>query len=437
MKSARTPSIPKPPLQWLVSLALLATPAVTVGMAAARDGSALLACAAVAELLGAVLLVRHRAVWRPPASASLTILYLMAVGWLWLATSEPGDAFGRLARGGLLFVSVGLLIGHDLNRTGLEPRRQAMISARRLLSRTRWPHHAGAMAELPEVQALRLALRDDPAPAVELLADPRPEVRIAALLALESRPYWRDGEGEMVLATVEDAVETEVRAAGIRALRHVGDARIVADLTAYLGDRSPEVRVAALSSLLGTRRDRWPQVRDAIRDVLADPTSSLGDSDLSSYGRLSPLAVCDLANWASEPEPLAGRSARALVGHYRQELEYGDSPALPPELARQVTDSGTPAALRVDLAHLLRDLGYLTPDLLDRMTDIDQPGPLRLLAAELLLAWNPQNPDAIDVLRGLGRQSNRETALVIARLVPQVRPRPARHADPRDGQTRG
>ena len=59
----------------------------------------------------------------------------------------------------------------------------------------------------------------------------------------------------------------------------------------------------------------------------------------------------------------------------------------------------------------------MTPELLDRMTDSDQPGPLRVLAAEILLGWNPSNADAIDVLRGLGRQANRETALVIARLL--------------------
>jgi hypothetical protein len=59
----------------------------------------------------------------------------------------------------------------------------------------------------------------------------------------------------------------------------------------------------------------------------------------------------------------------------------------------------------------------LTPELLDRMTNSDQPGPIRLLAAEALLAANPNDSDGIDVLRGLGRQSNREMILAIARIL--------------------
>ena len=47
----------------------------------------------------------------------------------------------------------------------------------------------------------------------------------------------------------------------------------------------------------------------------------------------------------------------------------------------------------------------------------DAPGPVRLLAAEALLAANPADTDGLDVLRGLGRQSNREIALALARVL--------------------
>ena len=51
------------------------------------------------------------------------------------------------------------------------------------------------------------------------------------------------------------------------------------------------------------------------------------------------------------------------------------------------------------------------------MTDADQPGPVRLLAADIMLKDDPTDGSALDVLRGLGRQSNRDTALAIARIL--------------------
>ena len=73
--------------------------------------------------------------------------------------------------------------------------------------------------------------------------------------------------------------------------------------------------------------------------------------------------------------------------------------------------------LRVELAALLRDSRLLPPELLDRMTDADQPGPVRLMAVEIVLAQDPTDASAVDVLKGLGRHPNRESALAIARLL--------------------
>jgi hypothetical protein len=51
------------------------------------------------------------------------------------------------------------------------------------------------------------------------------------------------------------------------------------------------------------------------------------------------------------------------------------------------------------------------------MTDPDQPSPVRLIAVEVMLAADPEDVTALDVLRGLGRQQNRETGLAIARVL--------------------
>jgi hypothetical protein len=133
--------------------------------------------------------------------------------------------------------------------------------------------------------------------------------------------------------------------------------------------------------------------------------------------RLPAVAVCDLTGWAAESSPLAERSVHSLLKHYSQLLKAGREPQLASDLGAQVTEPQTPALLRVELAQLLRDHGALTHELLDRMTDPDQPSAIRLLAVGILLKEEPHDPGALDVLRGLGRQSNRDTAVAIGRIL--------------------
>ena len=315
-------------------------------------------------------------------------------------------------------VAVGILIRHDLIRTGVGPRRQAVAICRGMRSRSHWPQDPEAVAALPEVRALAGAIRDDPGPAIELLmADNRPQVRTAAFAALQGRETWRPAEAAAVLDVVRRTQEPAVRAVGVAALAGAGDAGSLAGLAGFLRDPVPEVRQAAAESLLAAGSDHWPVVRELVRDALADPALAADGSLPGAAGRLPPLAVCDLTAWASEVDPLAHRSIRTLIGHYAVVLRAGIQPELAGELSQGVIDPNTPPALRVELAGLLRALGMIPPELLDRMTDVDQPSPIRLLAAEILLAADPENPDATDVLRGLGRQSNRETALAVARLL--------------------
>lgn len=401
----------------IVSVLVLAAPACVLGFAAARYHSPLLASGAVAELLGGLLFVRYQAAWRPPASASVALLYIMALGWLWFATRTAPDAFAHASRGFFLVAVVGLVVGHDLIRTGLEPRRRAQKLCRRLANRSHWPATLGEFPELPEVRALAGVVREDAGPVIGLFEHTRAEVRAAALLTLRDRPYWRPGESAAVVRAIKAAPEPAVRAAGLTALSSATDPVVLGVVAGFLRDPAAEVRQAAIESLLAGGEAKWPAARDMIRDALANPNPAADAAVAATAGRLPAMAVCDLAVWACEPEPLASRAVRTLIAHFTHVLRTQDVPELPAELGRQIVDPQTPPALRVELAGLLRGLGLLTPALLDRMSDADQPGPVRLLAAEEILRHDPSDAEALDVLRGLGRQSNRDTAMAIARLL--------------------
>src|SRR5205823_1531436 len=83
---------------------------------------------------------------------------------------------------GVLFISLALLIvGHDLFRTGAEPRRRARKWCARLQARERWPADLMEIRFLPEVLGLRDAAAIEPGPVFDLFRDPRPEVRAAAV----------------------------------------------------------------------------------------------------------------------------------------------------------------------------------------------------------------------------------------------------------------
>jgi len=400
-----------------VSLTLLALPVAVLGAVAARSQSVSLAIGALAVTLAAALCVRERAVWRPPVSGTVIILYLLALGWLWVATHETADRFARVGRGLFLFVAVGLLAVHDLTRTGVEPRRRARRLNHRLQTRARWPRTPAEFLDLPEVKALRVVARDDPALVFELLEDRRAEVQMAGMAALQGRPYWRWAEAAVVLRVARGPVPGEVRVLAVSALASGTTLDLLDGVCEFLRDPLPDVRAEAVAALLRGGEGRWAVVRGAMRRMLADPVFASDGALPGAAGRLSPLAVCDLTGWAAEPQPLGERAVRTLVDHYHTLLAGGGLPALPSELGRLVTDSATPGVLRVELAALLRAARLLPPDLLDRMTDADQPSAVRLLAVEIILAQDPTDSSAADVLKGLGRHPNRESALVIARLL--------------------
>lgn len=411
------PRYHRSPAARAASALILIGPATTLVFLGVRSGSLELVGGGIAALIGAAAQLRHPAVWRPPASGAVILLYLVAFGWSWVQTKGTTDPLALAVRGGLLVASVVLLAAHDLHRTGAEPRRRATRLCRALQARTQWP---GAFADargLPEVRALREAAAADPGPVFKLLRDHRPEVRAAGFAALEGRRAWRPRECVALLAAAQKTAEPGVRAVAVSALAGAADAQTLGGLAAFLRDPAPEVRRAAAAACVDSAGRKWAFVRDAVRTALADPKLSADGPLAGSAGHLSAAALCDLTTWAAEGEPLGGRAVRTLVEHYADILQTAGDYDLVIDLSRQVTDPATPAALRVELAGLLRGLGLLTPELLDRMTNADQPGPVRLLAAEALLAADPTDPDGLDVLRGLGRQSNREMALAIARIL--------------------
>jgi len=400
-----------------LSLAILFAPPLALGVASLQYRSPLLFVGAIAVLLMACLLIRAREIWRPPASGLAIILYAMALGWLWLATGGATDNGLRLLRGGMILLAIGLFAIQDVTKTGVEPRRRARSLTQKLLVRLRWPNNVSEYESIPEVGRLHSAVRVDPSLAFVLVEDRRPDVQLAGLMALQGRHYWRWDEASVVLKAARLSSSPAVRALALNALHKAAGAEFLRGVTPFLKDSSPDVRQAAVETLLSEGEQRWSFIRGAIRDALSDAALVSDGALPGAAGRLPAVAVCDFTGWAVEPAPLAERAVRTLLAHYDAALQDPDQPTLPAELCRQITEEATPAVLRVELAHLLRKRRKIPAEQLDRMTDADQPGPIRLLGAEILLANDPADQSGLDVLRGLGRQSNRDTALAIARIL--------------------
>lgn len=404
------------PLVRFGHFALLLLPAALLLVLAWHNASLVLAVVSLLTLIAAIVLASGPIAWRPPTSTPVTLLYSVSLVVVWYFTQSSLDAFTHLTRGTLLIGIVFLLASHDLFRSGAEPRRRARKWCERLQARRDWPSEIGEIRHLPEVFALRDASANEPGPVFELLEHPRAEVRAAAFAAFIGRPAWRPREVAALLDAAKKMPETSVRTMAMAALSGINDPAVVAGLAEFFKDPSPEVRAAAVWASLADGGQNWATVRDAVRATLADRAST--DVALpGAAGSLPVIAICDLSAWASEPEPLGSRCVRTLIDHYSHLLQTTGDYDLITDLSNQVLDPTTATVLRVELANLLRNLGLLTPELLDRMSNADQPGPVRLLAAEAMLTIDPWHPDGLDVLRGLGRQPNREMALAIAGIL--------------------
>ncbi len=400
----------------VASLSLLLLPCTLLGGLGYRTDLLPLYAGAGVQAVFALTFLRAHPVWRPPVSASLIILYLIALAWLWLPTRSSSDWAIHLGQSVLLLVAVALAAIHDLVRTGAEPLRRSNKWCGRLATRAQWPLQLTDCRTLPEVVVLRSAALDEVRPVLALLADPRPEVQCAALGVLEYRQQWQPGEAELVMKTARESIEPVVRAAAVYAMAAVDSADLVGGLARLLRDPTAEVRAAAAEVLLWDIETRWPFAREGVRESLADPRLA-NEGPLFTSGRLPTAAMADLIAWAEEHAPLAPRAIFTLIEQYHRDLTSYDRPELASQLAATMFDPNTSPTLRVELAALLRDHDMLSVDLLDRLTNVNQPGPIRLFAAEQMLRLNLHDPDGVDVLRGLARQPNRDMALSVAGVV--------------------
>jgi hypothetical protein len=354
--------------------------------------------------------------WRMPLGPSLIALYVIALGWMWLGTATFTDWFTHLAQSVLLVVPLLVFARQMLNESGATALRRGRMLADRLAQRQDWPHDLTACRSLPEVKALREALHGDASPALALMSHKRPEVRIAALAALEFRQNWHPGQAELVLHVAQHAPEPPVRAAAITALANLDDRAMIEVLAEFLRDPSWEVRRAATEALLWDSERRWNWVRHAVRRCLGDPALQ-EDGPLRSEGQpLTSEAVADLTAWAAEKGILGMRAALTLGAHYSRSLSERPDPALVGELGRQLDNAQTAPALRMELANLLQQHQLLDRDVLQRLLEPSNPAPLRLLSVEALLA-DGEHPEAVTALHELARLPNREIALATADVV--------------------
>ena len=400
-------------------LALLLLPMLVLMIAGQRlQGVAglILGLGALFQAMGCALALWTRGMGREPLGPAMIMLYVIGLSWLLLGAASTSDWFLHLAQAALLVIPVFTFGVQCLRDSGATTMRWARQLAARLAARRDWPANLMECRLLPEVKALREALHIDATPALALLANPNPPVRVAALAALEFRPNWRPGQPQVVLQLAQRAPEPEVRAAAINALANVEDRLLVEALAELLRDPAPLVRQTAVEALLWDCEQRWEWVRHQVRQALANPALQ-NDGPLKLNGPpLTPEALVDLRAWTAEKGILAMRSSLTLGVCYGKQLASGAAPELVASLRKQVLEPATPSLFRLELTRLLHEHQELTRDDLKRLLDPAMPAPVRLIAANALLAVE-SSPEATATLHDLARLPNREIALATAEVV--------------------
>jgi HEAT repeat protein len=389
------------------------------------------------QLLACGLSLFGRQGWREPTSAAIIMLYVIALSWMVLGATGSYDWFLHLAQSILLVVPLVYFAVHCLMESGAPAMRRARHLAYRLAHRLDWPEKLQDCRLLPEVKALREAVHLDASPVLELLADPRPQVRVAALAALEFRQNWRPGQPHIILQLAQHAVEPELRAAAINALANVEDRHTIEVLAEFLQDSSRLVRQTAAEALLWNTEQNWQWIRLAVRRALG-ASSCQDDGPLRHEGEpLTAEAVADLTAWSSEKGIQSLRAALTLGRHYLRVLSLNPNAKLIEKLRSQLADGHTPSLLRLELARVLYAHRELNADLLRQLMDSSNPAPLRLIVVEAMLEQG-SSAEAVAALRELGRMPNREIALGIAQVaqrrlgmdlgLPRDRPLPPLHS---------
>ncbi|HVS34787.1 MAG TPA: HEAT repeat domain-containing protein [Gemmataceae bacterium] len=422
MRNRNTPGPAPKPASFLLRFlrgAILLLPAALLAAGAVRSNgiaALLLGLGALFQFLACGLAFVSRQGWREPVGPAVIMLYVIALSWMLMASVGRDDWFLHTCEATLLVTPLAFFAVQCLRESGAPTLRRARALASQLARRVEWPADLDACRLLPEVKALREALHVDAGPALELLTNLRPQVRVAALAALEFRQNWRYGQAELVLNAARRAIEPEIRAAAVYALANRDDREIVEGLAEFLYDPSHGVRQAATEALLWNTEHRWAWVRAAARRCLSDPACA-DDGPLRHEGRqLTAEAVSDMTAWAGEKGLLAVRAALTLGVHFGQVLAAGRDLDLVTKLIRDLTNPHTSAVLRLELARVLYQHRELDAEVMRRLLTVSTPAPVRLMAAEALLAEGA-SPEAVAALHDLARLPNREIALATADVV--------------------
>jgi hypothetical protein len=364
------------------------------------------------------MLMAFQRTFAPPLAPSVLVTYTVGAGWMWfgLPRVEAKDWFLHVVHAILLIGPVGLVAFYTIMQSGALLFRRARLLAQRLRERHPWPSDLQAVKDLPEVKAFREALVYDAGPAIQLLSDPRPPVRLAALTALEFRKFWRDGQAELIMGLLHKDPVPEVRAAAINALANTHEREIVEALAEQLRDHDAGVRKAAAEAIFWDAENRWSWIRYGVRRALADPALRDDGPLLREGQRLPPPAVDDLLAWAAEKGLLCLRASQTLAWMYARMFQDRPEEALF-RVLELVKNPHAPPLLRIETARLLQTQHALEQRLAEELLDPGNPAPLRLIAAECLLEAGPQHLRAVVTLREIARLPNRELSLATADIV--------------------
>jgi hypothetical protein len=360
----------------------------------------------------------HRRSSRPLLLPSAVGLLVVGTAAVWLATRSSNDIIGPLFRA-VMFLVLGLVMaGQALTDSGGPAVRRVRRLVRQLAQRQDFPEDLAACRLLPEVAELREAFRAEIRPALMLLTDSRPAVRLIILTALERYRGWKKGQYDYVIHLARKAPEPVIRAAALAALSD-NDDRVTTDvLSELLRDPSRDVRRAAADAVITDSELRWATIREAVRLALSDPRLAT-DGPLLARAGFPAGAVSDMIGWATDPPPLGPRAITTLMSHFRRTLMAGSDRDKVAGLMSRIADPRSAAVLRIELTRLLIEFGLLSQDTLNQLVSADNPSPLRLLAAEALLRKG-RDENAVAALRVIARQPNRELALAVAAVVQRL-----------------
>jgi CRP-like cAMP-binding protein/HEAT repeat protein len=194
--------------------------------------------------------------------------------------------------------------------------------------------------------------------AMPLLDDPDPETRLpAVLLLVRSGDFFYLADAVRSLhELLDDEADPERRAAGLRALQAIGDARLVRKLAGYLDDPHDSVRLQTalvVESLADPEAPEWAVAlaRQAVARQLDDPVEGVRLSALHTLGKLGgPEALDRLLAALADPSDLV----REQAGQGLLNLGADSAPALEALLDEEAaTESATPERVRLSAAVVL------------------------------------------------------------------------------------